>query len=146
MTMPVDNAYSLPIEVTPDISWEFDPTDVNERLLSSVSAGKPMEVRVDTKSVRIVDYKGDWYDYNISMDGVSDIYLMILSGDESLRIHRFNGQEEFIDPVSSDRIESIYQGGYYIYDATDSENIYDITDNPDWMNRKDPWGYQFGMR
>ena len=101
---------------------------------------------MDARTIWIVDFKGDWYDFDIDMEGVSDIYLMIISGDESLRIHRSNGREEVIDPLGNDRIESIYQGGYYIYDATDSENIYDITDKPDWLNRKDPYGYMFDRR
>ena len=99
-----------------------------------------------TKAIRIVDFKDDWYDFDIDMEGVSDIYLMILSGDESLRIHRSSGREEVIDPIGFDRIESIYQGGYYIYDATDPEKVYDITDTPEWLNRKDSCGYLFDRR
>lgn len=89
-----------------------------------------------TRTIRITDYKHDWNEVTVDMDGVLDIYLMILSGDEVLRIHRSNGQEEIIDSYEYDRIESIYQGGYYIYDATNPDDIYDITDQPEWLNRR----------
>ena len=93
--------------------------------------------------IRIVDFKGDWESIPIDMNEVVDIYLMILSGDEVLRIHRINGNEEVIDPMEFDRIESIYQGGYYIYDATNPDNVYDITNQGEWLNRKSSDEYLF---
>ena len=89
-----------------------------------------------TKVIEILDYNGDREKILIDMEDVTDIYLMILSGDESLRVHRSNGKEEIIDPQGFNRIESIYQGGYYIYDATDPDDVYDITDDSDWLHRK----------
>lgn len=96
---------------------------------------------MSTRTIRIIDFNGDSTDVAIDMEGILDIYLMILSGDESLRIHRSNGREEIIDPQEFNRIESIYQGGYYIYDTTDPNNIYDITTDPDWLNRKSAEDY-----
>ena len=88
------------------------------------------------KNLRIVDYKGDWEDFVVDMEEVLDIYLMILSGDEILRVHRKNGNEEIIDTHEFDRIESIYQGGYRIYDSSNPDSTLDITNQPEWLNRK----------
>ena len=95
----------------------------------------PLEER-KVMDIELLDYEGKCHKVSVDMNDVNDIYLMILSGDEVLRVHRKNGEEEIIDPMKDERTTDIYQGGYYIYDATNPVDIYDLTEDEKWKNRK----------
>ena len=88
------------------------------------------------KKVEILNYRKERFPIEIDMSGVRDIYLKVVSGDEILDITYYNGSNKTIDPMAEYRYDELPEGSYYIYDQTNLDDIFDLTENSEWVNRR----------
>ena len=88
------------------------------------------------KKVEILNYRKERFPIEIDMSGVRDIYLKVISGDEVLDISYYNGSNKVVDPMAEYRYDELPGGSYYIYDQTDMDNVYNLMDNSEWLNRR----------
>lgn len=93
------------------------------------------------KKLEILNYRNERIPIEIDMAEVRDIRLRVLSGDETLEVNYYNGSSKLIDPMSEYRFDVFHDGSYCIYKMTDTDDIYDLTEDPKWLGRKTAYEY-----
>ena len=88
-------------------------------------------------NVTILDFKGNRYDTDVSMDDVDTIAVTVISGDESLLIYLKNGEFQNLDAndfSGYERSMSFFNGSYlvpseYLEKWNDRKDSYDWATN-----------------
>ena len=90
-----------------------------------------------TKTIDILDYKGNKKTVELDLDNIRLIDLMILSGDEILIVTYKDGTVKDFDS-SSCRAMSFFDGSYPVYDP---ETDFSLLEDPGWLARKSSYDY-----